>query len=102
VSRAQIRRAAGSCGGIIPFAADASGEKGVAPGGAALLCVVVHEDRAFVADAVDIRRFADHQASMVYRRLHPAMSSPMMNRCWASAAARGRETREIAEQDHRD
>ena len=38
------------------------------------LCLghVVHEDRAFVADAIDVRRFANHQAAMVDARLHPA------------------------------
>src|SRR5947207_3433909 len=49
-----------------------AGEETVAPRGAALLRVVVHEDRAFIADAVDVRRFADHQAAMVDARLHPA------------------------------
>ena len=34
--------------------------------------VVVHEDRTFVADAVDVGRFPDHQAAMVDARLHPA------------------------------
>ena len=49
-----------------------AGEEGVAPGGAALLGVISHEDRAFVADAVDVGRFPDHQAAMVDARLHPA------------------------------
>ena len=49
-----------------------AGEEGVAPGGAALLGVVVHEDRALVADAVDVRRLPDHQAAVVDARLHPA------------------------------
>ena len=49
-----------------------AGEEGVAPGRAALLGVIGHEDRAFIADAVDIGRFADHQAAMVDARLHPA------------------------------
>ena len=49
-----------------------AGEEGIAPGGAALHGDVVHEDRAFVADAVDVGRFADHQAAMVDARLHPA------------------------------
>jgi hypothetical protein len=31
-----------------------------------------HEDRAFVANAVDVGRFADHQAAVVDARLHPA------------------------------
>ena len=49
-----------------------AGEEGVAPGGAALHGDIVHEDRAFVADAVDVGRFPDHQAAMVDARLHPA------------------------------
>ena len=49
-----------------------AGEEGVAPGRAALLGVVGHEHRAFVADAVDVGRFADHQAAVVDARLHPA------------------------------
>ena len=38
------------------------------------LCIgdIVREHRAFMADAVDIRRLADHQAAMVDARLHPA------------------------------
>ena len=38
------------------------------------LCIgdVVHEHRALVADAVDVGRFADHQAAVVDARLHPA------------------------------
>ena len=49
-----------------------AGEEGVAPRRAALLGVVGHELRAFLADAVDVGRFADHQALMVDARLHPA------------------------------
>ena len=49
-----------------------AGEEGVAPGGAALLGVIVHEDRALVPDAVDVRRLPDHQAAVVDARLHPA------------------------------
>ncbi len=49
-----------------------AGEEGVAPGGAALLGVVGHEDRTFIADAVDVGRFPDHQAAVVDARLHPA------------------------------
>ena len=49
-----------------------AGEEGVAPGGAALLGVVVHEHRTFIADAIDVGRLADHQAAMVDPRLHPA------------------------------
>ena len=36
------------------------------------MAYVVHEDRAFVADAVDVGGFPDHQAAMVDARLHPA------------------------------
>ena len=49
-----------------------AGEEGIAPGGAALHGDVVHEDCALVPDAVDVRRFPDHQAAMVDARLHPA------------------------------
>ena len=49
-----------------------AGEEGVAPGRAALLGVVGHELGAFVSDAVDVRRFPDHQALVVDARLHPA------------------------------
>ena len=49
-----------------------AGEEGIAPGRAALLGIVVHEDRAFVADAIDVRRLADHQTAMIDARLHPA------------------------------
>ena len=49
-----------------------AGEEGVAPRGAALHGDIVHEDRALVADAIDIGRFADHQAAVIDARLHPA------------------------------
>ena len=49
-----------------------AGEEGVATGSAALLGVICHEDRAFVSDAVDVRRLPDHQAAMVNARLHDA------------------------------
>ena len=49
-----------------------AGEEGGAPGRAALLGVIGHELRTFIADAVDVRRFADHQTLMVDARLHPA------------------------------
>ena len=49
-----------------------AGDEGVAPGGAALLGVIVGEHRTFLAEAVDVGRLADHQATMVDRRLHPA------------------------------
>src|SRR5262249_515772 len=48
------------------------GEERVTPGSAALLGVVGHELRAFLPDAVDVRRFAVHQALMVDAWLHPA------------------------------
>ena len=49
-----------------------AGEEGIAPRRAALLGVVVGELRAFLPDAVDVGRFADHQAAMIDARLHPA------------------------------
>ncbi len=58
-----------------------AGEEGIATGRAALLGVVVREDRAFVADAIDVGRLADHQAAVVDARLvSRPMSSPMMKR----------------------
>ena len=47
-------------------------KKALRPGGAALLGIVVREYRAFIADAVDVGRLADHQAAMVDARLHDA------------------------------
>ena len=49
-----------------------AGEEGVAAGGAALFGVVSHEERAIVADTVDVWRFADHQPTMIDARLHDA------------------------------
>ena len=49
-----------------------AGEEGVAAGSAALLGVIVHELGAFIADAIDVGRLADHQPLMVDARLHPA------------------------------
>ena len=49
-----------------------AGKEGIAPGGAALLGVVVGELRAFLTDLVDVRRLSDHQALMVDTWLHPA------------------------------
>jgi hypothetical protein len=49
-----------------------AGEEGIAAGGAALHGDVVHEDRAFLSDLVDVRRLADHQSAMIDARLHPA------------------------------
>ncbi len=47
-------------------------KKALRPGGAALLGVVRHEDRAFVANAIDVGRFPDHQAAVINARLHEA------------------------------
>jgi hypothetical protein len=49
-----------------------AGEEGVAPGGAALLGVIGHEDPAFIANAIDVGGFPDHQAAMIDAGLHPA------------------------------
>jgi len=49
-----------------------AGEEGCAPRRAALFGVVVHEDRALLADPVDVGRFSHHQATMINPRLHPA------------------------------
>ena len=69
----QIGRAAGQLRGDHAGAQRIhAGEEGIAPGRAALLGVIVHEDCAFVADAIDVRRLADHQAAVVDARLHPA------------------------------
>src|SRR6516165_2995872 len=49
-----------------------AGAEGSPPGGTTLFGVVVHEDRAFLPDAVDVGGFADHQAAVIDARLHPA------------------------------
>ena len=49
-----------------------AGEEGIPPRRAALLGVVVREQRTFLADAIDVGRLADHQAAMVDARLHNA------------------------------
>ncbi len=49
-----------------------AGDERSAASRAALLGIVRHEFRTFVADAIDVRRFADHQALVVDARLHPA------------------------------
>ena len=49
-----------------------AGEEGVAPGGAALLGIIRHEHRTLISDAIDVRRFPDHQTPMIDARLHPA------------------------------
>ena len=46
--------------------------EGSTPSRAALLGVISHELCAFVADAVDVGRFADRQALVIDARLHPA------------------------------
>ena len=46
--------------------------KAVRAGRATLLGVVGHEHRAFIADAIDVGRFADRQAAVINARLHPA------------------------------
>ena len=87
-----------------------AGEEGVAARRAALLGVVVHEHRAFVADAIDVRRLADHQAAMVDARLHPAdvvahdeedigLSVPAVVRspaCWPARTATSTSSRQAA------
>ena len=47
-------------------------EECVAPRRAALHGDIVREHRAFAADAIDVRRLANHQAAMIDARLHPA------------------------------
>ena len=49
-----------------------AGEEGVPSRRAALLGIVGHELRTLVAEAIDVGRFADHQATMINARLHPA------------------------------
>ena len=49
-----------------------AGEEGIASGRAALLGVVVGEDRALIPDLVDVGCLSDHQAAMIDAGLHPA------------------------------
>jgi hypothetical protein len=49
-------------------------EEGIGPGGAALHRDVVHEGRAFIADAIDAGSFSDRQAALGDARLRPADS----------------------------
>ena len=49
-----------------------AGEEGVTTRRAALLGVVLGKHRPFLADLVDVRRLADHQAAMIDARLHPS------------------------------
>ena len=75
-----------------------AGEEGVAAGGAALHGEIVHEDRALVADAVDVRRLTDHQAAMVDARLHKAN---VVEHCQASGAEKShRRTSPTARRDY--
>jgi hypothetical protein len=46
-----------------------AGEERVPACGATLLGIVMREDRAFIADAIDVGRLADHQPAMVDARL---------------------------------
>ena len=49
-----------------------AGEERVAPGRTALLGVVGHEHRTFLADAIDVGRGVEAQAILVDAHLHPA------------------------------
>ena len=49
-----------------------AGEEGGAPGRAALLGIIGHKPRTFIPDAIDVRRFAYHQALMVGTHVHDA------------------------------
>src|SRR5258708_15259931 len=49
-----------------------AGEESVAPGSATLLSVVVHEDRAFFRDTVNVWCFPAHQTAVITTLLHPA------------------------------
>jgi len=49
-----------------------SRDEGGAPCSAALLAVPVGEHRAFVTDAIDVRRAVTHDAAVVYARIEPA------------------------------
>jgi hypothetical protein len=49
-----------------------AGEESIASRGAALLRVIGHQDRTFIADAINVGRFADHPAAVVDTRLHQA------------------------------
>src|SRR6185369_1024567 len=84
---AQIKQEPGECRRAWPYIrwaarqfrqdhADADGlhasDEGGAAGSATLLGVIVHKLGTLVADAVDVRRFPDHQTLMVDARLHPA------------------------------
>ena len=47
-------------------------KKALQTGGAALHGDIVDKHRPFIADAVDVGRLANHQATMINARLHPA------------------------------
>ena len=49
-----------------------AGDEGSTTCRAALLGVISHEDRAFIADAVDVGRLTNRQATVIDARLHPA------------------------------
>ena len=49
-----------------------AGEEGIAPGRAALLGIVSHEDRAFITDAIDVGCFTHHPPAVIDARLHQA------------------------------
>jgi hypothetical protein len=49
-----------------------AGEEGIASRRAALLGIVSHEDRAFIADAVDVGCFPNHPPAVIDARLHQA------------------------------
>ncbi len=69
----QIRRAAGQLRRNHAGAQRMhAGEEGIASGRATLLGVVVGEQRAFLADLVDVGRLSDHQAAVIDARLHVA------------------------------
>ena len=66
-----------------------AGEEGVAAGGAALLGVVGHEDRAVVADAIGVGRFPDQQAAtkLIYLAIMKADAKWQRSRTWSAPRA---------------
>ncbi len=54
------------------------GDERRATGGAALLAIPVGEQRAFLGDAVDVRRLVAHHAHVVGAEVELPMSSPQM------------------------
>jgi hypothetical protein len=83
------------------------GEEGIAAGRATLLGVVVHEDRTFLPNAVDVGGFPHHQAAVIDARLHPADVIAhdeenvglllLLRGCWHARRHRGNQQREQAE-----